>query len=412
MSTPRPAGLSSLRALKHRDFAFLWGGAALSNIGTWMEVLALGVYVTKVTGRAEWTGGVAALTWLPSIVLSPLGGALGDRFDRRRAVALGALLQMALAGVLAALAFTGGLSVRWVAVISFLNGCAVTLFMPAFSALIAVSVPKEDLHSALSLNAAQANLGRICGPALAALIIAHADIGWVLLLNALSFGMVLLSLVGVRGAPAAAKPASPEGLWAGIARGIQVARADEALTMAMTGTLAIAVCIAPFTALAPVMAIRVFGQDAGATSMLVTAQGAGALLAALCAGTLADRLGRGRLLEVSLLLIGPVAAAYWLSPSLGLAAAAVLGLGALYMLTLTGLSTLCQSRVSGELQARIASLNSMLLFVGFTLGVWLQGALADRLGVRPVMAGAAFGFLLLAVLLRALRSRGFAAFET
>ncbi|NOK35984.1 MFS transporter, partial [Corallococcus exercitus] len=89
MSTPRPPRLSSLRALKHRDFAFLWSGAALSNIGTWMEVLALGVYVTKVTGRAEWTGGVAALTWLPSILLSPLGGALGDRFDRRRAVGLG-----------------------------------------------------------------------------------------------------------------------------------------------------------------------------------------------------------------------------------------------------------------------------------------------------------------------------------
>ncbi|WP_434299487.1 MFS transporter [Corallococcus exiguus] len=412
MSTPPPSRLSSLRALKHRDFAFLWGGAALSNIGTWMEVLALGVYVTKVTGRAEWTGGVAALTWLPSILLSPLGGALGDRFDRRRAVGIGALVQMVLAGTLAALAFTGGLTVRWVAVISFLNGCAVTLFMPAFSALIAVSVPKEDLHSALSLNSAQANLGRICGPALAALLIAHTDIGWVLLLNTFSFGAVMLSLLGVRGAPAAARPASPEGLWAGIARGFQVARADEALLMAMGGTLAIALCIAPFTALAPVMAIRVFGQDAGATSMLVTAQGAGAFLAALSAGTLADWMGRGRLLEVSLLLIGPAAAAYWLSPSLGMATVAVLALGALYMLTLTGLATLCQARVSGELQARIASLNSMLLFVGFTVGVWSQGALADRLGVRPVMGGAAFGFLLFTVLMRTLRSRGFAAYET
>ncbi|RKH53732.1 MFS transporter [Corallococcus llansteffanensis] len=410
MSTPRLPRVSSLRALKHRDFAFLWGGAALSNIGTWMEVLALGVYVTKVTGRAEWTGGVAALTFLPAIVLSPLGGALGDRFDRRRAIGVGALIQMVLAGTLAALAFSGQLTVRWVAILSFLNGCAVTLFTPAFSAMIAVSVPKEDLHSALSLNSAQNNLGRICGPALGALVIAHADVAWALLLNALSFGAVLLSLTQVR-ATAAGKSADFGGLWAGIVQGIKVARADEGLTLALGGTLAIAVCIAPFTALAPVLAIQVFQLDAGATSVLVTAQGVGSLLAALSAGTLADRLGRGRLLEVTVLLIGPMAAAYWLSPSLPYAAVAVLGLGALYMLSLTGLATLCQARVGSELQARIASLSAMLLFVGFTLGVWLQGALADRLGIRLVTAGAALGFFVFAVLLRAFRSRGFAAFE-
>ncbi|RKH41715.1 MFS transporter [Corallococcus sicarius] len=410
MSTPRLSRLSSFRALKHRDFAFLWGGAALSNIGTWMEVLALGVYVTKVTGRAEWTGGVAALTFLPAIVLSPLGGALGDRFDRRRAIGLGALVQMVLAGTLAALAFSGQLTVRWVALLSFLNGCAVTLFTPAFSAMIAVSVPKEDLHSAFSLHSAQNNLGRICGPALGALVIAHADIAWALLLNALSFGAVLLSLTQVR-ATAAGKPADFGGLWAGIVQGFKVARADEGLTLALGGTLAIAVCIAPFTALAPVLAIQVFQQDAGATSVLVTAQGVGSLLAALAAGTLADKLGRGRLLELTVLLIGPMAAAYWLSPSLPYAAVAVLGLGALYMLSLTGLATLCQARVGSELQARIASLSGMLLFVGFTLGVWLQGALADRLGFRLVTAGAALGFFVFAVLLRTLRSRGFAAFE-
>ncbi|WP_404370790.1 MFS transporter [Corallococcus coralloides] len=410
MSTPPSSRWSSLRVLKHRDFALLWGGAALSNIGTWMEVLALGVYVTKVTGRAEWTGGVAALTFLPAIVLSPLGGALGDRFDRRRAVGMGALVQMALAGTLAALAFSGRLTVQWVAVISFLNGCAVTLFTPAYSAMIAVSVPKEDLHSALSLNAAQNNLGRICGPALGALVIAHADVGWALLLNTLSFGAVLLSLTRVR-ATAAGKTADFGGLWAGIVQGLRVARADEALVVALGGTLAIAVCIAPFTALAPVMAIQVFQLDAGATSVLVTAQGVGSLLAALGAGALTDRLGKGRLLEVALLLIGPTAAAYWLSPSLPVAAVAVMALGALYMLTLTGLSALCLTRVSNELQARIASLSAMLLFVGFTLGVWVQGALGDRWGIRWVTASAALGFFVLAVLLRALRSRGFAAFE-
>jgi predicted MFS family arabinose efflux permease len=242
-------------------------------------------------------------------------------------------------------------------------------------------------------------------------VVGLAGVQWALLLNTLSFLTVLVALACVRGAPPAG--AAPfEGLWKGIVQGVRVAREDEGISLALLGTLSIAVCIAPFTALAPVLAIRVFHLDAGATSVLVMAQGLGSVLAALASGALADRLGRARLLEWSLLLIGPLAAAYWLSPSLPLAALAVLGLGGLYMLTLTGLSTLCQSRASSELRGRIASLSGMLLYVGFTVGVWLQGALADRLGVRLVTASAALSFLVLVVTLRSLRPRALAILET
>lgn len=403
--------LSSLRALRHRDFAFIWSGAALSNIGTWMEVLALGVYVTKVTGRAEWTGGIAALTFLPAIVLSPLGGVLADRFDRRRYAALGTALELLLAGTLATLAFTDQLSVGAVATVSFLNGCVTSLFLPAFTALIASVVPKEDLHSALSLDSAQYNLGRICGPALGAAVASLWGVQWVLLVNTLSFLAVLVALAFVR-STAAPVVGAVGGVWRGILQGVKVAREDPGISLALLGTLTVALCIAPFTALAPVMAIRVLNLDAGAASLLVGAQGTGSLLAALAAGTLADRFGRGRLLEWCLMLLGLVAAAYWLAPSLPLAVLAVLGLGSLYMLTNTGLATLCQSRVPGELRARIASFSGMLLYAGFTFGVWMQGALADRLGVRPVTACAALSFFVLAVMLRALRPRTFAVLET
>ncbi|QSQ25385.1 MFS transporter [Pyxidicoccus parkwayensis] len=411
MSSLRLPRLSSLRALRHRDFAFILAGATLSNIGTWMEVLALGVYVTKVTGRAEWTGGVAALTFLPAIVLSPLGGALADRFDRRRYVALGTALELLLAGTLATLAFTGRLTVPAIAVVSFLNGCVTSLFLPAFTALIVSAVPKDDLHSALSLDSAQYNLGRICGPALGAAVVTLVGVEWALLTNTLSFLAVLVGLAFARGATSTGTP--PTGsLWTGIAEGMKVAREDPGIALALLGTLLVALCIAPFTALAPVMAIRVLNLDAGATSLLVGAQGTGALLAALAAGSLADRFGRGRLLEWCVLLIGLMAAAYWLSPSLPVAALAVLGLGSLYMLTNTGLATLCQTRVPAEMRARIASFSGMLLYAGFTFGVWLQGALADRLGVRLVTASAALSFFVLAVMLRSLRPRAFAVLET
>ncbi|HYO56399.1 MFS transporter [Archangium sp.] len=401
---------SSLRAFGHRDFVHVWSGALVSNVGTWMETLALGVFVTTVTGRAEATGGIAALTYLPAVVLSPVGGALADRFDRRTYVAVGTLVHALLAGILTVLAFTGRLTVPAVAIISFFNGCTSTLTNPAFSALISEIVPSKDLHSAVSLNSAQFNLGRIIGPALAAGVLATHGIAWALLINTLSFLAVLVALSRVRSS-GRASALSRERLWPGIVRGARVAREDAGLFLVMMGTLAVSALVAPFIGLVPVFAIRVFHQGAAATSLLVAAQGVGAVLAAVMLGPLVAWFGRQRLLEACLLLIGPMAALYWMAPTLHLAALAIVGLGSLYMATLTGLNTSCQLRVPRELQARIHSLYSMMLGVGYAVGVWLQGALADRVGVRFVTTSAAVLLLALVLSLRLLRPRAFDATE-
>jgi MFS family permease len=281
---------------------------------------------------------------------------------------------------------------------------------PAFSALLAELVPPEDLHSALSLSSAQFNLGRVIGPLLAAVMLSAGGIRWTLLINALSFVAVLAALSQVRLAPRAPRP-STTGLWADIARGVSVARQDAGITLVLVSTFVVAVLIAPFIGLVPVFAIRVFGQGASATSLLVTCQGAGAVLAAIGVGALVDAFGRKRVLEGVMLALGPVAAVYWLAPSLVAAGVGIFFLGASYMICLTGIHTVVQARVPRELQARLSSLYGMLLSGGYALGVWLQGALADRLGVRFITVWASVFFLALVLSLRLLRPRSFDATE-
>lgn len=402
---------ASFRVLSHRDFAALWAGTLVSNIGTWVETVSLGVYVTEVTGQAGWTGGVAALTYLPSIVLSPLGGVLADRFDRRRFMAVCITAQTVLAFTLAVLSATGRLSVPVVAVLALLNGTFYTLLVPAATALISALVPPEELHNALSLDSAQVNLGRIVGPALAAVVLATGGITWALFLNAASFLAVLLALSRIRVQSRAATP-HPEALWAGIVRGMRVAWEDPGIGLALGGVLAVGVLISPFVGLVPVFAIKVLALDGAATSLLVTSQGVGAVLAAFGAGALAVRLGRRRLLESSMLLLGPAAALYWLAPSLPLAAGAISFLGALYLLAFTGLKTVCQARAPKDLQARVSSLFMMVINVGYSAGVWAQAMLADQVGVRPITAGAALLFLSVVVATRVLRPRGLEALGT
>lgn len=398
--------LSSLRAFDHPGYFAVWMGALISTIGTWMETVAMGVYVTQETGRAEWTGGIVALTYLPSVLLSPVGGALADRFDRRAYVALGTVVQLLLAGVLTLLAFTHQLSVPAVAVVSLLNGCASTLINPAFSAMLAELVPPRDLHSAMSLNSAQYNLGRIGGPALAALVLGMGGPSWALFVNTLSFVGVLVALSRVQTPPRETGKAV-QGLWRQIAHGIKVARQDADISLSLWSTLIVAALVAPFIGLVPVFAIREFGQGAAATSLLVTCQGAGAVTAALVVGTLVDSLGQRRLLGYLALSIGAVSALYWLSPSLPLAAVSIFVLGANYMMLMSGTHTYCQSRVPRELQARMSSLYSMVLGGGYAAGVWGLGALADRVGLRFVTVSASVLFLALVLTLRLLRPRRF-----
>ena len=73
----------ALAPFRHRAYARLWTGAFVSNIGTWMEAVALGIYVQHTTHQAAWTGAVAAAAFVPIAFFGPIGGALADRFPRK-----------------------------------------------------------------------------------------------------------------------------------------------------------------------------------------------------------------------------------------------------------------------------------------------------------------------------------------
>lgn len=382
--------LPSLRALRHPHFRAIWLGALVSNIGTWMETIAVGIYVTQATGSAAWTGAVAAAMFLPTTVLAPIGGALADRFDRRRTIALLIGAQTLLAGVLAALAFTGHLSVPAVLGVVLLSGCAGALMNPAYSAVLADVVPPEDLLSALSLSSAQYNLGRFVGPTLAALVMAGGSLGWAFTCNTLSFLAVLWSVASIRLPPPEPRaPGSAPSIWSEIREGVGAARRDPATRAVLMVIAAVGFLIAPFIGLLPAFAIGVLGETPAHTSLLVSFQGSGAVLAAVLLGTVTERLGRGRTFAGACLGVGGVAVLYWLAPRFGLAAPALFFLGGCYLSALTSASTAIQSRASRALRGRVIALYAMVLNGAYGTGLVVLGALGDRFGLREVMVACA-----------------------
>ena len=325
--------------------------------------------------------------YLPTLVLGPVAGALADRTDRRRLLSVLTTAQTLVAAVLAVLALTGRLSVPTVAVLAFLAGCVNALVAPVYSSLLAELVPRgSPLRAEPQLGTVQPRPHHRSVAGRAGDGRRGAGDGVLLQRGELLRGP---GVAGARPAAAVARAPGARHLWAEIVTGFRVAREDAGIRTALVLTCLISVLVAPFIALIPVYAITVFGHGAAGTSLLATAQGVGAIAAAVLTGTLADRWGRRRLVSRMTLTLGVVATAYWVVPRFWMAVVLVAMLGGAYLSTLTGVIATCMSRVSRLLQARVSSLYTMVLGVGYAMGLLALSWLGDHLGLRLVMATAA-----------------------
>lgn len=390
---------AALRPLRSRNFALLWSASLVSNIGTWLQTVAVGAYVTELTGQFRWTGLVAAAGFLPVGLLGPVGGALADRVDRRKALIAANLAEAGLASLLAVLVATGGASAAVVTLVVFAAGCVSSMLFPMQQALVPDLVPREDLLAATSLGSTQFNLGRVLGPALAAVVIASASFAWAFALNAASFFAVIAALVVLR-VPARTSVPDETPLVPRIRAGVRVAR-DEPGCRAAIGLIAlVAVGASPFIALVPATASNLTdgGGEAVArvAGILTTAQGIGAVAGALALAGLAARFGRRRVLVTSLVACPLALVPYAAAPSVPLAAVAMAVVGATYICVLSGMSTVVQLRAPAAYRGRVLSLYFVALGALYPLAALVQGVLADVVGLRQVTIGGAV--LLLAAL--------------
>ena len=385
---------SSLRALRHRDFTLLFVGGLVSNAGTWMETVAVGALVVGATNQAIWAALVAVAAFLPIGVLSPVGGALADRLDRRRFIIAANVVEAGLAAVLAALAWTDNARPGLVTAVVFLAGCSSALRLPFQQSILPDVVPRDDLLSATSLSSAQYNLGRVVGPALAGVVIALGSYGLAFALNAVSFLAVVVALLVVRVPPPVGREAG--GMASRIRAGARAALAEPGCRAAITMIGIVALLASPFIALVPAVADRlVDGEDAlgAATGALTTAQGVGAVLGALCIVPLADRIGLRRVLVADLVLCPLALVVYGYAPNVVAAVLSLTLVGGLYIGLLSGLSTIVQLRAPEAYRGRVLSIYMVALGVVYPFGSLLQGAVADVVGLPATTAGFALALV-------------------
>jgi MFS family permease len=387
--------LASLRPLRSKNYALVWMSALLSNVGSWMQTVALGVVVTTRSHNPLWTGLVAAAAFIPIGVLAPVGGALADRLDRRRWLIATTLAEAVFAALLAVLAATGHAPSWALVAMAFLGGAAAAVGFPTYQAMIPDLVPAEDLLGAVSLSSAQFNLGRVIGPALAGVVLVAGSAAWVFTINAVSFGAVVAALCVLRLPAHTTVPGDGTKILRRIAEGARVAAAEPGCRAAIILIAIVAVIGSPFIALVPAMAITALDRGAAGTSVLLTAQGIGAVLCAVFLASLVMAFGR-RVLVGALGAFPLTLVCYGLAPSLSWAAPAIAVVGASYMGVLTGLNTVVQRRAPPEARGRVLGLYMMALGVLYPVGAVIEGAVAHVVGIRAVTVGS--GLALFAVM--------------
>src|ERR1022692_1025817 len=143
------------KAFQYRDFRLMWIGACTSSIGTWMQIVAQGWLIYRLSHSAFLLALDQFLGGIPIFLFSLIGGVVADRVERRKILLGSQYVQMATAGILTILVATGLVHVWHILCLSFISGFAQAFGGPAYQALIPTLVEKDDMPNAIALNSIQ-----------------------------------------------------------------------------------------------------------------------------------------------------------------------------------------------------------------------------------------------------------------
>jgi MFS family permease len=401
----RPARLAAFR---HRDFRLFWSGQLVSLIGTWMQSVGQAWLVLELTGSAFQLGLVTALQFIPILILSPVGGALSDRFPKRRIILLTQATMMAQAFALALLVRSGQVRYWHVAVLAAIYGLGRAIDIPARQAYITDLVGRPDLPNAVALNSLVFNGARIVGPAVAGLLVSRFGVALAFWLNGLSFVAVLGALLATR-TPGDPDPAGRLGIREGIWGALDYAARTPPVAFTLSLLVAVSVLVLNFNVVVPLVARNVLSEGARGFGLLMSSLGAGAVVAGV--GLALLRRGRPTLrsLVASAAILSAGTALLATVGRFGTAALLLVGLGCCQIVFSTGCNTTLQLGAPDALRGRVMGLYALANAGMSPFGALLIGTIAEHFGVRAACAlGGGGGLVAIAFLALIGRRRGLA----
>jgi MFS family permease len=377
-------------ALASRDFVLFLIGQFVSVIGTWMQNTAQPYLAYRISGRPLDLGLIGFASTLPTLLLALPAGVLVERWDKRRTVILFQSIMSLQAFGLAALTLTGHIQIWHIGVLALIFGTASAVEITARQAMLIELAGREALPSAIALQTTAFNVGRVIGPLVASwLLTSTGTEGSVFMANGVSFLFVIAGLIIAR-----TRYKVPREQMAVKSLGMEF---REGLAYIRRNTLVASIilmsALVGFFGFPLVQQIPALARDvlkavsdtealiAARTSLLYTAQGAGALVAALLAAYMNASRNKGLMVTLGQIafVIPLITLGYVPNLNISLILLALMGWGT--VIQLVAMNTLIQVSVPNGLRGRVFSVYLWALQGVAPFGSLLIGWIAQNWGV-------------------------------
>ena len=373
----------------------MWFGACASSIGTWMQIVAQGWLIYRLSHSARLLALDQVLGGLPIFLFSLMTGVIADRVERRKILLGSQYVQMFSAAVLTVLVATGAVHVWHILSLSFLSGTAQAFGAPAYSALIPTLVEKEDMPNAIALNSIQFNVAVMVGPALAGQALAKLGEKWCFGLNALSFLAPILTLTIITARFLPVK--TTESMFTSLKEGIKFTRKQSS----MEALIVLAFCMTalgmPMRTYIPVFVKDIFHRGPETYGNLLSLMGLGSIVGSLAIASAGNMKKKGLVALGALACLGGGISAFALSKSLPFSGVVLVLVGASMMAVFATVNSLVQLITTNEMRGRVMSVYNFAFRGGMPMGNLLSGWLVPMF-TAPVVLGVN-GFLLILVAL-------------
>jgi MFS family permease len=372
----------TLSSLAVRNYRRYFAGQVISISGNWMQTVAEMWLVVQLTGSGVSVGLTAGLQFLPVLLLGAYGGVLADRHDKRRLLTRTQMLMAIPALTLWALTATGHVTIWIVYALVLLRGTVLAVDNPARQAFVSEIVGPDRVVNAVSLNSVIVHTSRIVGPALAGVVIAVLGVAPCFLVNAFSFGAMIVALRLMD--PAQLVPTERTARAPGqIRMAIDEVRRRPELRIPLGMMVVVGTLSFNFQVLLPLFADFTWHGTAASYALLTSAMGIGSVAGALAAGA-RNRVSPA-LLVGSSTLFGVASLAAAAAPSLITQALALMPLGAASVTFASGVNSSLQLAAGPGLRGRVMALYAVVFLgstpIGAPLVGWLAGAVGPRAGL-------------------------------
>jgi MFS family permease len=374
------SNLRVFRAFRSRNYLLYFLGRAITQFGTWMQRTAVVWVIYSITQSVFLTGVTYFAEQFPAFLFSFAGGVVADRYDRIKVIKITQVASMIQAVALALLVYTGHGKVWEILTLSVVLGIINAFDVPARQSLVHVVVTDEsDLPNAVSLTTATASLATLLGPGLAGLLLSTWGASVCFLINAVSFGGVIVSLLLMKLPPYQQKK-SGKNVLAEFREGLVYVRENPELRNVILMLAIVSLLVQPYNTALPEFARVVFHGGASTFGYLLSSVGVGALLGTIFLASRKPDTHLKRLLLISVIVMGVGLICFASLRNLPVAMLFLVLAGFGGMTQYTACNILVQTESAPHMRGRAIGILLMAILGMMPLGSLLVGKVSQHVG--------------------------------